>query len=728
MPPLGPEPTRRDSPHEPSGLPPGPPGRFAALAVPWSTLALATAIAAFVLIVSSAGWFRTLGFDPTTWDLGIYQQALWSAGHGRTFFEAADWETGGFGTFLQVHSALVLFLLVPIYNALPSAGTLYVVQALVVGLGAVPLFGIVRDAGGSDRRGLGVALLYLGSAPVVSACLYDFHVEAFVPVEIFALFWLWSRQWYVIGAAIAFLAFVTMEAAAVFTAAVGIYFLLESTWTHWQRGGSDPPASAGGRPRLVPEFIRQFPPGVLPALALLIASVVAYYALLELRTEWLAPIAGVPAFPAAESGYVIGGTPSSLGLSFSFLGVGLVTKASYWALVFACVLLLPTRAPRTLVLVAPWMAFTLLSSDLNYVTLGYQYGFFVAAGLFPGVAVAAGRWRFPSAAPVGPSARGRRRRWRQIAAGARPWATAASAAVALNFALSPFDPLMHGAGLGSGYQFSFQTDPAYAQVRDLAGVITPNATVLASDFLFPFVANDVHAYTLFWQRSSHLDLPFNASAPPQFVFLAEGRFDAVPDWLALTLYNRSDFGLRGVVWSTPVGAVSLFESTYNGSWFSEGATPASSFSLPASALTPTVLGAMTNDLAAPGGQALESTPFASGQLWSSAPFDLPAGCYNVTFWVRAWPSTGGSPPAASTLVLGLGASPFSETGWFSEDLNYSRIALGFTPVVFEQRTFAPVFDVVLRGYALTWQAAVGVSSITVADVTCAPPGNATTTG
>ena len=63
---------------------------------------------------------RALELQTTTWDQGIYMQSLWSTVHGRPFYEAADFETGGFSSFLQVHSAFVLYLLVPIYAALPS--------------------------------------------------------------------------------------------------------------------------------------------------------------------------------------------------------------------------------------------------------------------------------------------------------------------------------------------------------------------------------------------------------------------------------------------------------------------------------------------------------------------------------------------------------------------------------------------------------------------------------
>lgn len=688
-----------------------------------SLLILAAAIAAFVAIVSAAGWVRSLELTTSTWDLGIYQQALWSAGHGRGFYEAPDWETGGFGSFLQVHSAFVLYAVAPLYNAVPTAATLYVVQALVVALAAVPLYGIVRSAGGSTDRGLGVALLYLVSAPVVSSSLYDFHVEAFVPVEIFALFYFWHRRQYGYGAVVAVVAYLTMEATPVFAAAVGLYFLTDTVWT---ASAATPAAAERGGTRWT-DFLRAVVPRratgeLVASAALIVGSVAAYYALLAARMVYLGSALGVAPFPVTEVGYVIGGSPANLGLSLSYLGIGLSAKVGYWLLLFALVLLLPFRSPRTLLLVAPWAAFTFFSADLGYVTLGYQYGFLASAGMFPGVALGAVAWRIPPWRPRPSIEPARPARWRGYGPRVGPITVALAAVVVFNVGLTPFDPLVQSAGLGSGYNFGYAVGPSFAEVRTLASLIPPGAPVLASDFLFPFVANDLHAYSLFSQRDPTLVLPFNYTMPPAYVFLAQSRFDAVPDWLALQLYNRSDFGMPGLVWGTPVGAVSLFEWHYNASLFEEGPPPPANVVLPAAALEWTPIVTLVHDGLSPTGVALDSTPFASGQLWSSAPLNLPAGCYNFTFWVRSWATVGAQPPPFPMPVMGLEGNPFSETGWFSDDLNYSTTAhTGYWGVTFEQRTAQPVFSVVLRGYALTWQAGVGISSITISEVSCPPP-------
>src|SRR5580698_7690161 len=86
---------------------------------------LAVAVVASAVLTFVLANVRLLEFDTTTWDFGIYQQSLWSASHGGPFYEAADWETGGFGSFLQVHSAFVLYLLAPVYGAFPSPELLF---------------------------------------------------------------------------------------------------------------------------------------------------------------------------------------------------------------------------------------------------------------------------------------------------------------------------------------------------------------------------------------------------------------------------------------------------------------------------------------------------------------------------------------------------------------------------------------------------------------------------
>jgi uncharacterized membrane protein len=539
---------------------------------------LALAIAVYFAVSVTLSWFRALDLATTTWDQGIYQQALWSTAHGRPFWESADLETGGYGSLLQVHSVFVLYLLVPLYAAAPSEVTLFVVQSAVVALAAVPLFLLGRDLTGSGRWGLLAAGVYLVWAPLLAANLYDFHAEAFLPIELFAFVLLWTRARYAAGFAVAFLAFATIELAPILLFFAGVFFLLPARLEGRARWGRFRAALRAGR---TGEYLRTgarrliAQRRVVASLALLAACVAAYAFLLLVREQYLATWLGVPPFPSSLSGYVIGATPGQLGLAWGNLGGGLEVKVTFWLLLFALLGFVPFLAPRALVLSIPWVVFSFFSGDLNYVTLGFQYGFIEAASLLVAftyglVPIRAWIVRRPvlDVAPGVPD----RPTLRILGAVRRPRRSTAIAwfgvglvvLVAANLVASPVNPYLNRAGLGSGYQLAAPDMAGYLEAEEVVALITPAASVLASDNVFPLVANDVHAYSLSWTPAQVLRLPFSASNLPTFVLIAQSRTYAVPGWVNATISNASDYGVRGVAWSTPAGSVVLFERNYTG--------------------------------------------------------------------------------------------------------------------------------------------------------------------
>ena len=82
-----------------------------------------------------------------------------------------------------MHSAYVLYALGVPYGWFSSPLLLLAVQSAAVGLAAVPLYVLARRTTGSVRLALGCSLLFATWAPVLGAGLYDFHVEAFLPLK-----------------------------------------------------------------------------------------------------------------------------------------------------------------------------------------------------------------------------------------------------------------------------------------------------------------------------------------------------------------------------------------------------------------------------------------------------------------------------------------------------------------------------------------------------------------
>ena len=652
---------------------------------------LVVAVVAYFAVSFALSWLRAIEFQTSTWDQGLYQQALWSTAHGRPFYEAADLETGGYRSLLQVHTVFLFYLLAPLYALFPYETTLFAVQSFAVATAAIPLYFLSRDLTHSSRLALVPAVMYLAWTPTLSSNLYDFHPEAFLPLELFLVILLWERERYLLGAAVATVAAATIELAPVLLFFVGVFFLLPSqqTWQRWAANGG-----VGRRWWLGLRGLREAfaSPRVRASVALLGGSLFAYFLLLFLRVDALAATLGTSSLAAPPTGYVIGGTPSSLGLSLQNLGTGFYSKLTYWILVLALLGFVPLLMPRALVLSVPWFGFTMLSSNLNYVELGFQYGFIAAASLL--VAFAYG---LPRAVAI----------LRHAASGAlgtartgssiegihgpvpvpRSWSRTIIAALVIlltvNVALSPANPLMQNNGLGSAYRISYTSSTGFADAEELVGLIPVGASVVASDNLFPLVANDENAYSFFWTQNDLLALPFNGTDLPQYVLLASDATVAVPAWLAAELYSNAAFGARGVVWSSSAGPILLFERGYEGPVTIYGSSPPVPIIDTGSTVLNQSAGYLTTVPGSAAGEVAASIPGVPGAFIDGPRANLPGGNYSVTLLLSASAVPGASPPSGLEPVLSLGVTAFAQPRPFSENLTFGALSTpGWTTVTF----------------------------------------------
>ncbi|HET9221645.1 MAG TPA: DUF2079 domain-containing protein, partial [Roseiflexaceae bacterium] len=178
-------PTADDQEHSPSLA-----ARHSSLATPTRLLALA--ITGYIVVFALAAWYKystyQMGFD-----LGVHEQVLWNTAHGRVAATSAFADTESYLGIDIIPSEL---LLAPLYALAPSAYTMLFLQTLVLALGAVPVFLIVRDrfrGMGSlghppapnphpltpEWAGLVFAAAYLLYLPVEYMNLYEFQIRAF---------------------------------------------------------------------------------------------------------------------------------------------------------------------------------------------------------------------------------------------------------------------------------------------------------------------------------------------------------------------------------------------------------------------------------------------------------------------------------------------------------------------------------------------------------------------
>ncbi|MCI4372849.1 MAG: DUF2079 domain-containing protein [Thermoplasmata archaeon] len=670
---------------------------------------LASAIVVYFSVSLALSWLRATELLTTTWDQGIYQQALWSTAHGRPFYESADLETGGYRSLLQVHTVFLFYLLAPMYAAFPYQVTLFAVQSLVVAAAAVPLYLLGRDLTRSPWWGLVVPLVYLVWTPTLSSTLYDFHPEAFLPLELFTVVLLWERGRYRAGAIAVLVAFSTIELAPVLLLFVGVFFLApnETTWRRWKTAARGRFPWTAWISDLRPALSS---PRVQASVTLLVASLVVYFLLLYLRLDVLNVALGTETLPVAATGYVIGGTPSPLGLSWQNLWVGFDAKLTYWFLMLALLGFVPLLAPRALILSLPWFGFTMLSANTNYVELGFQYGFIVAASMMvafayglPRAVALAEAWAArpsgignPSAttSATGTSGWSHRRRRAMFVA-------VAVVFVGANLAFSPINPLIQNQGLGSGYLLSYSPSAGYANVEKLAALIPAGASVIATDNLFPLVANDENAYSFSWVQDNFLAFPFNSSHLPQYVFLAQDRTPAVPAWLSGALYDASEFGVRGEVWFSTVGTVLLFDRGYDGPATAFGSPPSFPLVETGADLVDTEAGYVPASAGSGSSSLAASAPGVLGTIFYGPWTSLPAGNFTVTLLVNASPIAGAPAPNGAEPTLWIGASAYAQApyfGWSLTLLNFEPH--GWTTVTIHLSLSAPTIEFAVQGVIL----------------------------
>jgi len=154
---------------------------------PW--VVLGVAITAYVVYVSIHTIQNHWSLGTAAFDLGIQENTIWNTVHGDIFYSSLMG-----GHYLGVHTSLILLLVAPIYALAPATETLLILQSLVLGLAALPLFLLARNVLENRSQALLFALLWLTHPAVGGANFYDFHPIAFAPLLLFAAVHFWWRQ------------------------------------------------------------------------------------------------------------------------------------------------------------------------------------------------------------------------------------------------------------------------------------------------------------------------------------------------------------------------------------------------------------------------------------------------------------------------------------------------------------------------------------------------------
>ena len=159
----------------------------------------------------------------TAFDLGIYDNLMYNALHGRPFVSPVLFGPAG-GNYIAGHAEFAMLLFVPFYAIHPGPETMLIIQAVVLGFAAVPLYLFAATRLPRSVSAV-IAIAYLLYAPLHGPNFYDFH---WIPLAIFFHFWLYyaiatRKTWLAIASVVVLYAI--REDVAVGLALLGLFLV-----------------------------------------------------------------------------------------------------------------------------------------------------------------------------------------------------------------------------------------------------------------------------------------------------------------------------------------------------------------------------------------------------------------------------------------------------------------------------------------------------------------------
>jgi uncharacterized membrane protein len=142
-------------------------------------------------------------FGSRALDLGNMDQAIWNTAQGRLFHQTNQ---PGATNRLSLHVEPILLPISLFYWIYSGPETLFILQSIIVALGALPVFALARFKLRNDGLALIFAMVYLLFPAIQGATLLDFHAVTLAPTFLLAAFYyLETKQtrWFALFAALA---------------------------------------------------------------------------------------------------------------------------------------------------------------------------------------------------------------------------------------------------------------------------------------------------------------------------------------------------------------------------------------------------------------------------------------------------------------------------------------------------------------------------------------------
>ncbi|MDP9000891.1 MAG: DUF2079 domain-containing protein, partial [Myxococcota bacterium] len=420
-------------------------------------------------------------------DLGLESNLLWNAVHGGPLFKSSPLG-GPMARHGGYHQTYIAYLLGLPYLLIPRPETLLVIQAVVMGGAAVPLYLLARRRLTAWSACL-IAVLFTLYPPLHGANLYDFHYLPFAPLLLWTTLLLVEGRRYVWAAVLVVLTLSTREDLSALLVVMGLYLIVVD-----ERPKAGLVVAAVG------------------ALYFVVVKMIIMPRLLNGHPSFIHQYAGL--LPEGDSGYggviktVIGNPAFTLG------GLLQEDKLVYVLQIAAPLAFIPWRAPIGFLCSLPGFFFTLLATGYPpLIQTSFQYTAYWISFLFPAIILNT------ASAP---------------AAVRKAWI--ATLAVAVLVTSHQYGAVLQTHTIRGGFgPFRFGiTDDDRKNHADLYGLIAqipPRAKVVSGEMIVAHVSNRPDSYTL---RTGVYDAEY-------MLFTVPPRSDEAP--FVLSALRSGEFGI-----------------------------------------------------------------------------------------------------------------------------------------------------------------------------------------
>lgn len=410
-------------------------------------------IIAYVIIYSSIEIAIYRSFKHFTWDLGIFNQALWNTVHGKLLYYTVEPYYTRTGCFLGAHFSPIILLALPFYLISMNGENLLVISTIVVAIGAFPAYELANYFFKNEKVATIAGILYLFYPTLQGVTLSGFSPESFqVTCFLFILLYLVKNDFRKLSISTA-LGLLTHEASAPVIAFIGIYGCKKN-----------------------PKTIKN--KGFLVSLIIVVASILYFPFAYEMRRFF-----GWTGAPSLWQEWSLMGakSPEEILIKVFLNPIGAITsltsdwmaKMLYLILLLFPYLFLPILGWEGLIPAIPYMSISLLSTYRLYYTIEGHYGAFTAPFLYLGFLYGIDKIR------------------KKHAKISVLKLTEISFLITLTISLLillPFASIQYK---------TFDVDEEHnSLVRDFILKIPQNASILTQSNIFPHISNRLNAYTI----------------------------------------------------------------------------------------------------------------------------------------------------------------------------------------------------------------------------------------